>query len=169
LGPKPVTTTSSTAAFSDVPTSPSSATIVGLANASARVIVSEPAHGWRDTVKARLNELVRLREGWDGYHAVPVSFVSANFALRVLEAVSGADAPYPQIVPGPDGDLQMEWHTNSADIELHVIGPNQVHAWRLVNGSPSPEELMLGNDFTTVARWINQLSGPPIAIGTAAA
>lgn len=164
-----MTSTSSTAAFSDIPTPGSSANIVGLRNASARIVVSEPAHGWCDIVKARLNELVLLGQGWDGYRGVPVSFVNANFALRMLEAVCGADAPYPQIVPGADGDLQIEWHTRSADIEVHVIGPNQVHAWRRVRGSAQPEELSLGNDFTTVASWINKLAEPPIAVGTAAA
>ena len=164
-----MTSTSSTAAFSDVPTPPPSANVVGLRNASARIVVREPAHGWRDTVKARFNELVQLQGGWDGYSGVPVSFVNANFALRMLEAICGADAPYPQIVPGPDGDLQIEWHTNSAAIELHVIGPNHVHAWRLANGASAPEELTLGNDFTAVAGWINKLTEPMIAAGTAAA
>ena len=160
---------SSTAAFSEVSSPPPSAAIVGLRNASARIVVNEPAHGWRDSVKSRLNELVRLTEGWDGYRAVPVSFANANFALRMLEAVCGAHAPSPQIVPGPDGDLQIEWHTHSADIELHVVGPNQVHAWRLLNGSAECDELLLTNDFTTVAGWINNLVEPLIAAGSAAA
>jgi hypothetical protein len=164
-----MTLTSSTAAFSEVPVPPLSAQIVGLRNASARIMVNEPNHGWRNSVKARFDELVRLPEGWDGYRAVPVSFVNANFALRMLEAISGPDAPSPQIVPGADGDLQIEWHTVAADVELHIIAPNHVHAWRLVNGRSAPEELTLGNDFTVIATWINNLAEPLSAVGAATA
>jgi hypothetical protein len=131
-------------------------------------VVSEPVRGWRDGVTARFNELVRLPSGWDGYNGLPVSFVNANFTLRMLEAVCDAKAPGPQVVPGKDGDLQIEWHTISADVEIHVLAPNQVVAWRQQVGRDD-EELRLSNDFTVVTRWISELVEPARASGAAAA
>lgn len=160
-------TTSSTAAFSDLPVPPVASNVAEL-RTSTRIVVTEPVRGWLESVKARFNELVQMRVGWDGYRGVPVSFVNANFALRMLEAVCDANAPAPQIVPGSNGDLQIEWHTFSADIELHVRGPNDVHAWRSLGGGDTVER-RLSNDFTIVSAWINELAGPSIASGTAAA
>ncbi len=111
-----------------------SANVVSIPTASARLVVFEPNHDWRTAVMKRLEQLVRLDLGWDGYSGQPVSLENAAFALRVLEAVCGPDASPPQLVPGSSGDLQIEWHTLKGDIELHVIAPNRVHAWRLAVG-----------------------------------
>lgn len=126
-----------------------------------RTLISDPVRTWRDDVVQRLNELTSLPDGWDGYTGRPVSFETAYFALRLLEATCGSDAPVPQLVPGSDGDLQLEWHLGSSDIELHVRGPNDVTAWRAVDGAEVEfEELNLTNDFTTVVGWIRALSEP---------
>jgi hypothetical protein len=134
-----------------------------------RIIVTEPVRPWGDEVKARFDELCALERGWDGYQGVPVSFTTANFALRMLEAVCGANAPAPQIVPGTDGDLQIEWHTDEADIELHVRAPNDVHAWRSMPAITAGEEQQLNNDFKIVAAWIKDIAEPLSAAITAAA
>src|SRR5215204_7030320 len=99
-------------------------------NSGARVLIADPIREWRDMVLKRLNDLCCLDAGWDGYRGVPVSFENANFALRMLEASCPSEAPAPAIVPGPAGDLQIEWHTPNGDVELHVQSPYNVHAWR---------------------------------------
>lgn len=142
--------------------------VVGWNRAPVRLLINEPAHDWRPEAVRALEELVRLESGWDGYGAGPVSFENATFALRMLESACPIDAPMPQIVPGVDGDLQIEWHTAVADIELHLIAPNHVIAWREVPGSP-PEETHLTNDFAIVANWVRQLLEPNGAHSAAAA
>src|SRR5258706_7550436 len=84
---------------------------------------------WREPVIKRLNELVALQSGWDGYEGVPVTFENAYFTMGMLDACCRGDAPTPQIVPGASGDLQIEWHLDGGDIELHILAPNNVHAW----------------------------------------
>jgi hypothetical protein len=121
---------------------------------------------WQSTVKGRLEEIVRLPEGWDGYQGRPVSFGNALFAVRVLESICAIDAPPPEIVPGCSGDLQIEWHLPGGDIELHVRAPNDVHAWRSM---PSDEELILSTDFSAVADWLRDLTEAPLAPDSAAA
>ena len=125
---------------------------------------------WYDSVKEQLEELVHLPIGWDGYNAVPVSFVNANFALRMLEKTCGLESEPPQIVPGTMGDLQIEWHTMNGDIELHVRAPNDVHAWRAETaGDSEGEELELTNDFSVIAQWVKNIMEPSISAETTAA
>lgn len=127
-----------------------------------------PRH-WGHDVEVRLQELVRLSPGWDGYQGQPVSFGTAVFALRVLESTCKSATPTPQIVPGTSGDLQLEWHLASGDIELHVHAPNDVTAWRLVPGVvPFEEEVQLSTDFSTVVNWIADLTEVPLAPRAAA-
>jgi len=135
-----------------------------------RMTLNEPAGEWRDSVLKRLEELIRLEIGWDGYQGKPVSFENATFALRMLEAVCIPETPAPQIVPGAVGDLQIEWHTLNGDVELHVRAPNKVHAWRhMVGHKQDGEEAQLTNVFFSVATWVKEVTESSIAPSAAAA
>jgi hypothetical protein len=147
-----------------------SSNVVPIPTASARLIVFEPNHDWHYAVMERLEQLVRLDCGWDGYSGKPVSLENATFALRMLEAVCGPDAIQPQLVPGSSGDLQIEWHTLTGDIELHVLAPNRVNAWRhLVEGHDDGESLDLTVDFGAVAIWVREITESDLAAAAAAA
>jgi hypothetical protein len=116
---------------------------------------------WRDPIIKRLNELVALQPGWDGYYGVPVTFENAYFAMEVLDACCRGNDPIPQIVPGTSGDLQIEWHLEKGDIELHILSPNNVQAWHVnENIGTDGEEVLLTTDFTAVVRWIENLTEP---------
>lgn len=125
---------------------------------------------WQVVAKGRLEELIRLKEGWDGYAAFPVSFDNAMFAYQMLDSICRSDTPAPQIVPGPSGDLQIEWHLAKGDIELWVRGPNNVHAWHSIGEGQGEEEIDLTTDFAVVAEWLKEISvtEPTIAIAAAA-
>lgn len=144
--------------------------VLPLRPSHARVLITEPASAWRDEVAKRLNHVCRLPVGWDGYRAGPVSFGTAHFAFRMLDAVCTPDTPTPSIVPGVSGDLQIEWHLSTGDIELHIRAPNDVIAWQqTADTGPDGEELLLTNNFTEVAMWIRSLLEPTsAAIGAAA-
>lgn len=131
-----------------------------------RRVVQECQHTWWQTVVQQLNELGELERGWDGYRAGPVRFDTANFALRLLEAACREDTPAPQIVPGADGDLQLEWHLATGDIELHVRGPLQVSAWASIDGQEEVAELT--NDFALPAQWLSKIAGQQFAAAAAA-
>ncbi len=148
----------------------SSTNVIQLPGSQERILINENVSTWGDTVKKRLEELIQLSAGWDGYQGVHVSFENANFAFRVLDAICGLQTRAPQIVPGAAGDLQIEWHTLNGDIELHVRAPNDVHAWRaMTGGDPDGEELELTNDFAVIAQWVREITEPPIAAAATAA
>jgi hypothetical protein len=132
--------------------------IVTSAAFSRHIVAPCEYPNWSRVVSLRLNELVRLPEGWDGYRARPVDFEIAFFTYQMLQNVCGADTPAPRIVPGSSGDLQCEWHTRNGDLELDVRAPNRVHAWRSTRQTgPDGEERELTVDFTVVARWISEI------------
>lgn len=118
----------------------------------------------------RLQALIRLPAGWDGYRARPVEFNTAEFALRMLERLCPSGTPTPWIVPGIDGDVQIEWHFAKGDVELHVLRPNNVHAWRQTEQTGDDgEELELTNDFRPILSWVQEISEPDVAADAAAA
>lgn len=160
----------STSAFSSVSSGASSTNKVVALSAPVRILINENLSPWGNEITDRLEYLIRLEPGWDGYQAKPVNFVNANFALQMLNNICGMDTPAPQIVPGSAGDLQIEWHTQQGDIEIHVKGPNNVHAWRAMTGGDSDgEEIPLTNDFVVIAQWVKEITTePPIAAAAAA-
>lgn len=131
---------------------------------SPRIMLSNPTRSWYPEVIRRLNELAALSRGWDGYDGQPVSFDTACFALQMLEKTCSQDAPAPQIVPGSSGDLQIEWHMDTGDIELHVRKPYDVVGYYVSSRlGASNEDLILTNDFTEVAKWLKAVTEPMLA------
>ncbi len=126
----------------------------------------DAAGTWREPVRSRLAELVRLPVGWDGYTGVPVKAENARFAMDLLSVTCPDAMPAPEIVPGPGGDLQVEWHNETVDIELHVRGPNDVSAWRAREGKE--EELRLTDDFAVVSLWLRHFASAEGEIAAAA-
>lgn len=149
---------------------PISSTVTSLVSRNARIRITEPVSEWRRPVLKRLEELVQLPRGWDGYRAGPVGMDIAVFALSMLEKICDDDAEVPSIVPTADGEIQIEWHTHGGDVELLVRAPNDVLAWRAsASTTEEGEELALTNDFTDVPDWIREILGDPGAVGSAAA
>lgn len=128
---------------------------------SARLLIEDTDSHWRQTALDQLNALCALEHGWDGYDAGPVNFDNANFAMQMLSSICGPDTLPPQIVPGFRGDLQLEWHTDQGDIELHVRAPYDVSASSEIGGLT--EEIELKNDFSKVADWIVALQRSRLA------
>lgn len=134
-----------------------------------RITITERETKWRDEAMHRLQELVRLEQGWDGYAAIPVSLATATFTLKMLEVMCGDDTDTPQMVPGPNGEIQLEWHTRTGDVEILVRAPNDVFAWRHVEGiEDDGEEMQLSHDFRPAAEWIKDVTEPEFAYAAAA-
>lgn len=125
---------------------------------SHRVRVPEFHSDWALVLQERLNELTSLPIGWDGYKGRPVSFQCACFVLNMLERLYQYNVPAPNLVPGSDGSLQIEWHRNMFDVELDVLDAHNVVATRFNRESDKEEVLEIQNDFTKIVDWISALS-----------
>lgn len=134
-----------------------------------RITITESETKWRDEAMQRLQGLIRLEHGWDGYAAIPVTLATATFTLKMLEVMCSDDTVAPQIIPGPNGEVQLEWHTHTGDVEILVRAPNDVFAWRhLVGNDGDGEEMQLSQDFLQAVRWIKDVMEPKFAYAAAA-
>jgi hypothetical protein len=75
----------------------------------------------------RLNALLRLRLGWDGYRAQPLSMDAVEAAVDVLFGMADDLSLPPQLFPLPDGGIQMEWHADGEDLEIEVDPAGSAH------------------------------------------
>jgi hypothetical protein len=126
--------------------------------AQTRVRVGFPRSRWISDLRERFDEITSLPKGWDGYDGRPVTFNTAQFAANLIERLSIDGVPSPNLVPGSDGTVQIEWHRNQYDIEIDVLGPYEVVAFRRDQRTGNEEELELQMDFTALAGWIDGLS-----------
>ena len=123
-----------------------------------RVRVSNPRSPWVKELENRFNTLTSLRKGWDGYVGLPVSFTCAQFAANVIERLYTDALPPPQLVPMPDGTLRLEWHMNQYDLEIEVLAPYEVVAFRTDLITDEEQEIEVQTDFTELAEWVSDLA-----------
>ena len=124
-------------------------------NLSARITRNNPP--WVQELESRLNSLTGLPIGWDGYQGKPVSFSCASFAANLIGRICVDNVPAPQLVPGSDGTLQLEWHLNGYDIEINVLAPFEVVAARYNHATSEEEEIEVQSDFSELAEWVTAL------------
>jgi len=123
-----------------------------------RLVVTTHSSPWMRDLSSRFNEVVLLPLGWDGYTGVPVSFTTAQFAAQMIERLWVSNVPTPSIVPGTDGSVQVEWHAGGYDIELDVLGPLEVEAYRMNQATGEVDELEIESDFSQIAQWISDIA-----------
>ena len=92
---------------------------VGCADESLVVGLHDGAN-WRQEDVSRLTEVSRLPKGWDSYGAMQIEPQVISHAREILEKTMDDEIPVPQIVPVYDGGIQLEWHTDSIDFEIHL-------------------------------------------------
>lgn len=132
--------------------------VIPFQSPGGRVTISRHSSSeWSAALAERFNKLTGLPRGWDGYDGKPVSFTCSHFAAQLLERLYDSEIPFPSLVPGSDGTVQIEWHINQYDIEVDVLGAFDVVATRYDCLTGHSEELELDADFTQLARWISDL------------
>lgn len=136
---------------------PSGSRTSSLTLRGARMRVTQPKSRWVAELKDRFDELTALPRGWDGYSGRPVTFNCAQFAANLIERLFVESVSAPQLVPGGDGTLQLEWHQNQFDVEIDVLAPYDVLAMRRDLRTGHVEELELQTDFTPLSVWIANL------------
>lgn len=109
---------------------------------------------WAQELKDRFDTLTALKKGWDGYNGKPVSFTCAQFAANLIENLYLERLPPPQLVPGSDGTLQLEWHINQYDLEIDVLAPYRVVATLFNHKTDKEKKIEIETDFTALADWV---------------
>ncbi len=74
---------------------------------------------WMTHVWERLQELQRLPENWNGYGELPIALEAVAQSVAFLSAI-GPTVPIPDVMPMPDGGLQIEFSGSGCELEVEV-------------------------------------------------
>ena len=118
---------------------------------SERTTASIPT--WFQPTLDRFVELAELQQNWDQRGSAQVRRDVLSFALRsVLPKILPPTAPVPAAIPLGHGGIQLVWNTNTAEIEVEVIAPYSVIAYRFDKTTGEEREEQLTMDFSDLAR-----------------
>lgn len=113
---------------------------------------------WVGSVKATLENLLKLGHNWDGRGSGRISPDTASFAFQLMTQTMPPIGLAPAIVPLGNGALQLEWHTLAADLEVEVTKPNAVSVWYVNHESEEEEEFETTTDFRHLADLIGSVA-----------
>jgi len=83
------------------------------------------------TTLSLLAELARLRPGWDGYGADPISAPCLANVRAVLAALP-AGTPNPEIAPNPNGTVTLDWATGGCSLSFEIGATRYSAVWESV-------------------------------------
>lgn len=121
---------------------------------------------WRNAFEAELNQLTKLKQNWDGEGGIPISRSVVSTAMRVMETIYLSDLRYkPAIVPGRNGNFQLEWTAGNVHIELVFFDERRIVAafWDLSKSVSDPgrrtyKKLLSESDYREVKNWVKKLT-----------
>jgi len=78
---------------------------------------------WQANAVEKVCQLLELPEYWDSYQSPKIDPQLGMFVLQVLNNFMSAEISTPEIYPSSVGGIQLEWHIDSSDFELHIPEP----------------------------------------------
>lgn len=80
-------------------------------------------------ISNKLDELLKLHDGWDGYQGKSITNETILDIEEFLLLIYVDGLPIPLIVPGSDGSIQIEWHEKGIDLEIDIISKEFVRIY----------------------------------------
>jgi hypothetical protein len=103
--------------------------------------------------------LLTLLPGWNSYSAKPIAPENAIRAIRLVWDILQPGIPAPMAVPRVRGGIQLEWHTESGDIEIYIDSPGQVTFFAEHAESGENIEAPLAGHEDALKAWVQRISG----------
>lgn len=85
-----------------------------------------PPPTWLLSTVEEMLRLLALKENWNTYGAPPLSPSALQGAAVLLCELTTASTPKPAIIPTSRGAVQIEWHTDTLDLEIEVLSPTDI-------------------------------------------
>jgi hypothetical protein len=95
-----------------------------------------------------MEELASLGDNWDGRGSAEVRVDALNFAFSVLAQIMPPTAPAPAIVPLGHGGVQLLWHNQAHDLEVEIVGPNEIISYHLDRVTGVEDERQLTTELS---------------------
>ncbi|WP_368507901.1 hypothetical protein [Bradyrhizobium lupini] len=94
---------------------------------------------WARAAVDRLMALAPLRDNWDQRGSAAVRADVLSFAWHALAQIMPEDGLPPNIVPLGNGGIQLEWSSDSAELEVEIARPFQISALLVEAGNGGAE------------------------------
>jgi hypothetical protein len=93
--------------------------------------------------KAKLEELAKLPENWDGHGAIPLRLTVLEKAKKFLAEPDLVDLPTPAVVLGSGGAVHFEWQIDGRELEIEVLLDGSMEFLQVENGDSCEGTLKL--------------------------
>lgn len=114
---------------------------------------------WLVPIKVRLEKIADLPENWDSYGANRIKESSVISAFNLLLEIMKDDTPVPQIVPTPEGNVQLEWHERDMELEIEVKSNTLLDVYcDDLRSNDEPYEKELEYDLGKLTGFIDKLT-----------
>lgn len=80
---------------------------------------------WLGSALVTLRRLSALEPDWDGYGSPPLTHQAIDRSFRLVLQSARELLPGPNLVPGSEGDLQLEWHLGERGLQILVRGSGE--------------------------------------------
>ena len=122
---------------------------------SARERVTQDSGKWFNRLLDELTMLSQLSDNWDSYEARAIDPESAAMTAKFLCSVLKGDATLPKLVPTVRGNIQLEWSSDRAELEIEVGAHGPLTAHFVDNQSHEEWENAMTADLANIAEKIN--------------
>jgi len=114
---------------------------------------------WVESVTTSLYAIVALCDNWDSYGAKRISHSTAVAVQGLLQDIMHDAAPAPQLVPGANGNVQIEWHFAGIDLEVEVESQSLAHVFFYDHSlQESAWEGRIENDLSRLVHYIDVMA-----------
>lgn len=108
-----------------------------------------------DPILVKLGSIAGLADGWNSHGAMAIRNENLAAAVQVLLSCLPEGASLPQVVPTTRGGLQLEWHTEDAEVEIYITSPSNI-SFFASDRKRQEEELPLNSETEgALSHWIS--------------
>jgi len=114
--------------------------------------------GWKRALESRFDELRNLELNWDGYGGEPLDPKVEQTCKQILSEIHLSEVSAPDLMPGSDGSVQIEWHENKCDLEIHILKSQQIFVYFNDHLKEGSDELLFDERFSTLFKYVRRLA-----------
>jgi hypothetical protein len=116
--------------------------------------MSTTENRWYGEAIASIRHLVGLERNWDRRGSAAIKLEILAFSLFLLQEVMPPDSPAPGIVPLGHGGVLLLWHSDAAELEVEITGPNRTEINFTDRKTGQEEEWSLSSDLSSLSALI---------------
>lgn len=106
----------------------------------------------------RTTPLARLTDNWNSYNALQPKYEAINGAIYLASRLFVEDLPEPDVMPVPNGNVQLEWSCHDMYLEMEVQSKHRVEVFYEDLRTQTQLEFVITHDFTKLSDALAELA-----------